>query len=41
MASMFLWMPDMRVLITGSQGIIDKNQVVRLRELPGYEVVCF
>ena len=31
----------MRVLVTGSQGFIGKNLVVRLRELPGYEVVCF
>ena len=31
----------MRVLVTGSQGFIGKNLVVRLRELPGYEVVTF
>lgn len=31
----------MRVLVTGSQGFIGKNLVVRLGEVPGYEVVCF
>ncbi|MEI7825628.1 MAG: NAD-dependent epimerase/dehydratase family protein [Chlorobiaceae bacterium] len=31
----------MRVLVTGSQGFIGKNLVVRLRELPGYEVVTY
>lgn len=31
----------MRILVTGSQGFIGKNLVVRLGELPGYEVVCF
>ena len=31
----------MRVLVTGSQGFIGKNLVVRLLELPGYEVVTY
>ena len=31
----------MRVLVTGSQGFIGKNLVVRLGEVPGYEVICF
>ncbi len=31
----------MRVLVTGSQGFIGKNLVVRLGELRGYEVVSF
>ncbi len=31
----------MRVLVTGSNGFIGKNLVVRLGELPGFEVHCF
>ena len=41
MVSMFLRRPDRRVLVTGSQGFIGKNLVVRLGELRGYEVVSF
>jgi UDP-2-acetamido-2,6-beta-L-arabino-hexul-4-ose reductase len=41
MESMSSRRPEMRVLVTGSQGFIGKNLVVRLRELPGYEVVTF
>ena len=32
---------EMRVLVTGSSGFIGKNLVVRLRELSGFEVICF
>jgi UDP-2-acetamido-2,6-beta-L-arabino-hexul-4-ose reductase len=32
---------SMRVLITGSRGFVGKNLVVRLSELPGYEVVRY
>ena len=31
----------MKVLVTGSSGFIGQNLVVRLGELPGFEVVCF
>lgn len=31
----------MRVLVTGSRGFVGKNLVVRLGELPGFEVLCF
>lgn len=31
----------MRVLVTGSNGFVGKNLVVRLGELPGFEVLCF
>lgn len=31
----------MRILVTGSRGFIGKNLVVRLKELPGYEVIRF
>ncbi|OWF66226.1 capsular biosynthesis protein [Polynucleobacter hirudinilacicola] len=31
----------MKVLVTGSNGFIGKNLVVRLRELNGYDVICF
>lgn len=31
----------MRVLVTGSRGFIGKNLVVRLGELPDFEVLCF
>ncbi|MDP3538772.1 MAG: NAD-dependent epimerase/dehydratase family protein [Azonexus sp.] len=31
----------MRVLITGSKGFVGKNLVVRLGELPDFEVLCF
>ncbi|KXJ51767.1 MAG: capsular biosynthesis protein [Thalassospira sp. Nap_22] len=31
----------MRILVTGARGFIGKNMVVRLGELPGYEVIRF
>ena len=34
-------MSKMRVLVTGANGFIGKNLVVRLRELSGYEVLTF
>ena len=33
--------PICRVLVTGANGFIGKNLVVRLRELPGFDVFTF
>ena len=41
MVSIFSRMSEVRVLITGSRGFVGKNLVVRLSEMPGFQILRF